>query len=254
MIATSVQQAGHAAGYDVALIGVLEFSEASLKDAVDRLLDQAVEAIVVAVAHRDAVHMVHELSLPIPVVLAQGVHPGSAMAAGIDQEAGARLATDHLLDLGHHDVAHVSGPADWIEAAQRRHGWQRAHDDRGLLPGPEVEGDWSAASGYQAGLRIGRSHEVSAVFVANDAMALGVLQALHECGRRVPEDVSVVGFDDVPEAAYYWPPLTTVHQQLADLGEQAVALALRALSGEEQPTADLLRPVLVIRRSTAILR
>lgn len=250
MIATAVQQAGHEAGYEVALVGILEFSETSLGDAVERLLDQDVEAIVVAVAHRDAVHQVRALSLPIPVVLAQGITPGEPMAAGIDQDAGAVLATQHLLDLGHHGVAHVSGPLDWVEARQRRAGWRRAHEDRDLLPGPELEGDWSAASGYDAGMRIGRAEEVTAVFVANDTMALGVLKALHECGRRVPEDVSVVGFDDVPEAAYYWPPLTTVNQQFSELGRRAVDLTVRALGGEAAPRLELLRPELVVREST----
>lgn len=251
MIALSVQQAGHAKGYDVALVGMRDFSEPSLRDAVERLLAQDVEAIVVAVAHRDAAHLVAGLSLPLPVVLAQGVTPGAAMAAGIDQEAGALLATQHLLDLGHRSVAHVSGPMAWIEAGQRRAGWHRAHEERDLLPGPELPGDWSAASGYQAGLRIGRAAETTAVFVANDAMALGVLKALHETGRRVPEDVSVVGFDNMPEAAYFWPPLTTVDQQFSELGRCAVDLAVRALEGEEEPSTGPLQPSLVTRASTA---
>jgi DNA-binding LacI/PurR family transcriptional regulator len=169
----------------------------------------------------------------------------------VDQRAGALLATEHLLDLGHEGVAHVSGPLDWIEAAQRRLGWREAHESRGKLPGPEVEGDWSAASGYDAGLRLGHHDDVTAVFVANDAMALGVLKALHECGRRVPEDVSVVGFDDVPEAGFYWPALSTVNQQFSDLGKRAVDLTVRALAGEDAPAADLLRPELVIRASSA---
>lgn len=250
MIATAVQEAGHEAGYDVAVVGVLESSEAALRDAVERLLGQAVEAIVVAVAHRDALHVVRTMSLPVPIVLAQGVSPGDPMAAGIDQVAGARAATEHLLDLGHHGIAHVSGPADWIEATQRRAGWQEAHHDRDLLPGPELTGDWSAASGYEAGLRIGRSADITAVFVGNDAMALGVLKGLHECGRSVPEEVSVVGFDDVPEAAFYWPALTTVAQPFPDLGRRAVDLTLRALDGEDQPAVDLLQPELVVRGST----
>jgi DNA-binding LacI/PurR family transcriptional regulator len=251
MIATAVQDAGHEAGYQVSVIGLPEISEDSLRDAMERLLDQAVEAIVVAVAHRDAVQVVRRLSLPIPVVLAQGVTAGVPMAAGIDQRAGALLATEHLLDLGHRGVAHVSGPLDWIEATQRRLGWREAHESRDLLPGPEVEGDWSAASGHRAGLLIGRSPDVTAVFVANDTMALGVLKALHECGRRVPEDVSVVGFDDVPEAEYYWPALTTVNQQFSELGRRAVGLTVRALEGEQEPASTLLVPELITRASSA---
>ncbi len=250
MIASAVQDAGHEAGYQVSVIGLREISDASFEEAADRLLDQAVEAVVVAVAHRDAIHVVRSLSLSIPVVLVQGVTGGEPMAAGIDQWSGALLATEHLLDLGHRQVAHVSGPLDWIEASQRRIGWHDAHQRRDLLPGPEIEGDWSAASGYDAGVRIAHSPETTAVFVANDTMALGVLRALHEAGRRVPEDVSIVGFDDVPDAGYYWPGLTTVRQQFADLGRRAVELTVRALGGEEAPETPLLVPELIVRDST----
>lgn len=251
MISAAVQEAGRAAGYEVSLVGMIELSERSLHDAVDRLLDEDVEAIVVAVALREAQSIVESLSLPIPVVLVQGVGAGTPMAAGVDQEAGAAAATAHLLDLGHRAVAHVSGPLDWVESGRRREGWRRAHEERGLLPGPEIEGDWSAASGYDAGVRICRSGEVTAVFAANDSMALGLLKALHEHGRRVPEDVSVVGFDNVPEAEFFWPPLTTVNQEFAELGRRALELAIRALEGEDAPVADLLAPALVVRRSTA---
>lgn len=251
MTALAVQDAAHAAGYDVALVGLSEMSVDSLNLAVERLRGQAVEAIVVAVAHRDALLLTRSLQLPIPVVLVEGVTPGQPMAAGIDQEAGAALATNHLLDLGHPRVAHVTGPDDWIEAAQRRAGWLGAHEARRSLPGPQLTGDWSAASGYHAGRRIADDPEITAVFVANDTMALGVLHALHERDRAVPRDVSVVGFDDVPPAAHFWPALTTVSQDFAEVGRQAVDLALRALAGELAPTAASIAPTLVVRDSTA---
>ena len=172
------------------------------------------------------------------------------MAAGVDQQAGAILATDHLLELGHLRVAHVSGPPDWIEADQRRDGWRLAHQRRGLIPGPEIAGDWSAQSGYAAGLRISADPTQTAIFVASDAMALGVLKALHERGLRVPEDISVLGFDGVPESAYYWPALTTVVQDFSALGRRALELTLRSLDGEEAPAVDLVEPTLLVRGST----
>jgi DNA-binding LacI/PurR family transcriptional regulator len=250
MIAVAVQEAGHKAGYDVSLVGVSDFGPESLQGAVDRLLDEAVEAMVVAVAHRSATERALSLALPVPLVLVQGVNAGQPMAAGIDQVEGARLATDHLLALGHRHVAHVTGPLEWVEAGQRRAGWRQAHEDHGLLPGPEMAGDWSARSGYEAGLRIAEDPDVTAVFVANDAMALGLLRALHERGVDVPGRVSVAGFDDVPEAAYFWPGLTTVSQAFSELGRTAVALTLRALGGEAHPAAPLIAPVLVPRAST----
>lgn len=251
MVATSVQDAVQAAGYEISTVRLSEFSEQELHLAVERLLDQAVEALVVAVAHRVALEHARSLELPIPVVLAEGVTPGRSMAAGIDQEHGALLASEHLLDLGHRRVAHVCGPHDWVEALQRRTGWERAHALRGLDPGPQVEGDWSSASGYDAARAILEHGDVTAVFVSNDAMALGLLNAFHERGVRVPEDVSVVGFDDVPEASYFWPPLTTVRQDFTMLGRNAVDLTLRALGGEQDPAMDLVAPEIVVRRSTA---
>src|SRR4051812_29839358 len=251
MIAVAVQDAGHEAGYDVSLVGVSEFSAETLRGAVDRLLDEAVEAIVVAVAHRTSLERALTLELPIPMVFAQGVSRGQPMSAGIDQVAGGVLATEHLLDLGHQHVAHVTGPLDWIEAGQRRAGWQLAHERRRLLPGPELNGDWSARSGYEAGLRIADDPSVTAVFAGNDGMALGLLRAMHQRGRRVPEELSVVGFDDVPDSAYLWPALTTVRQEFGALGRRAVDLTVRALRGEAAPGAELIAPELVVRESTA---
>jgi DNA-binding LacI/PurR family transcriptional regulator len=250
-IAVAVQEAGHRAGYQVSLVAVSDFHSDTLGAAVERLLDEAVEAIVVAVAHRAALERALSLELPIPLVVAQGVSAGQTMAAGIDQVAGGLLATEHLLDLGHVHVAHVTGPLDWIEAGQRREGWQRAHERRRLLPGPELTGDWTARSGYEAGLRIADDTSVSAVFVANDTMALGLLRSMHQRVRRVPEDISVVGFDNVPEAAYLWPALTTVNQELDELGQRAVDLTLRAIGGEPDPREDLITPTLLVRGSTA---
>lgn len=250
MISAAVQDVGHAAGYDVSVVGLAESSAECLREAVERLLDQAVEALVVAVAHTEALAATRALDLSIPVVITQGVSAGQPMAAGIDQHLGALIATDHLLDQGHQHVAHVTGPLDWVEAVQRTEGWREAHLRRALLPGPELAGDWSAHSGYEAGRLIADDPAITAVFVANDAMALGLLKALHERGRRVPEDVSVVGFDDVPEAAYYWPGLTTVRQDFTELGTRAVELALRSLKGEEEPALELVVPELVVRSST----
>jgi len=250
MIADAVQDAALKSGYEVALIGLDGFAAESLHAAVDRLLDQAVEAIVVAVAHGEARAAVTAWDLPVPVVVAQGAAAGESMAAGIDQEEGGRRATEHLLGLGCRGVAHVTGPVDWVESAQRRAGWLRAHHDLGLAPGPEILGDWSTASGYQAGRRLAQDPSVDAVFAGNDAMALGVLRALHEHGRRIPDEISVVGYDDVPDAEYFWPSLSTVRQDFDELGRRAVDLLVRALDSEARPCVDLLTPELVVRSSS----
>ena len=128
----------------------------------------------------------------------------------VDQAAGAFAATRHLLEAGHRTVWHVSGPPDWFDSAGRIAGWRSALEAAGAEVPPIVPADWSAASGYRAGQMLARMPEVTAIFAANDHLALGILRAMSERGRRVPHDVSVVGFDDVPEAAYFIPPLTTV--------------------------------------------
>lgn len=252
MIAVAVQDAAHEAGYSVAQVGLVSLTDGELRRHLDRLLDQAVEAVVVAVAQRAALDTVAALDLPVPVVLVQGVTPGQPLAAGIDQAVGGRLATGHLLDVvaGRGTVAHVGGPPDWVEAQVRREGWLAEHESRGAPAGPELAGDWSARSGYEAGLRLAGDRDVAGVFVANDAMALGLLRAMHEQGRAVPGEVAVVGFDDAPESAYAWPPLSTVRQDFAALGKRAVDLAVRALGGEADASVGLVVPELVVRASS----
>ncbi|AUY54731.1 substrate-binding domain-containing protein, partial [Streptomyces sp. CB01881] len=138
-----------------------------------------------------------------------------------------------------------------LESQDREEGWRRTLQAAGA-PVPDVErGDWSARSGYQAGLRIAQLPDVTAVFCANDHMALGLLRALHEAGRAVPEEISVVGFDDIPEAAYFIPPLTTVRQDFGELGRRALELLVAELEGgaKPSPTHERIPPELVLRRS-----
>lgn len=249
-ILSAVNEAGHLAGYDVSLVGLDEVSPRSLRSAVDRLLDLNVEAIVIAVAHQEARDTVQALNVSVPLVAVQGVEDGDPMSAGVDQRLGAAMATKHLLDLGHTNIAHVAGPLDWMEARQRLEGWRRTLDDADVVSGAEIGGNWTADSGYRAGCSAALTTETTALFVANDTMALGVLRAMHERGRRVPEDLSVVGFDNVPDSAYYWPALTTVNQDLARIGREAVDLAVRSLRGETNPSTALIDPTLIVRSST----
>ncbi|GAB3994106.1 LacI family DNA-binding transcriptional regulator [Nocardioides marmoraquaticus] len=253
MINAAVQEAAHTEGYSVELVGVRELTPEALQGSVERLLDQAVEALVVAVAHRDSMEVVRALDLPVPLVTVQGVRAGQAMAVGIDQHHGGELATRHLLEVvGERGrVAHLAGPSDWTEAEMRREGWRAAIDDARADPGRVLEGDWSAASGYEAGRELLADPDVAGIFVANDDMALGLLRAVHEAGRRTPHHVAVVGFDDQPVARFYWPPLSSVRQDFAALGTRAVDLALRALAGERDASADLVVPELVVRASSS---
>ena len=143
-----------------------------------------------------------------------------------NQAEGARSATAHLLELGHRTVWHLSGPQDSFSARRRAASWHRTLKAAGADIPPVVYGDWSAESGYRVGLQLAARPGLTAVFAANDQMALGLMRALHEAGRRVPQDVSVVGYDDVAEAGYFRPPLTTVHQHFEEVGRRCVALLL----------------------------
>jgi LacI family transcriptional regulator len=162
------------------------------------------------------------------------------------------LATQHLLDLGHATVWHVSGPVQWREAAVRQEGWHDTLVRAGRDAPPAVAGDWSAQSGYEAGRLLARVPDLTAVFVGNDHMALGLMHALAERERRIPQDISIVGFDDIPEAAHLTPPLTTLRQDFTALGRAAVAELLAQLNNHP-PVASPgpIVPELVIRSSTA---
>lgn len=159
----------------------------------------------------------------------------------------------HLLGLGHRTVWHVTGPRTSYASQRRAQAWRDTLREAGR-PVPEpLHGDWSAGSGYAAGLTLADEPSCTAVFAANDQMALGLLRAFHERGRAVPGDISVVGFDDISDSAFFVPPLTTVHQDFAEVGRRCVQRALAQIRENEasRPGTDLVPTRLVIRASTA---
>ena len=237
-------------GYAVNLLPVLDSTPDAVRAAFGQLGEQAFDGVIILVeAHRLA-----GLALPegLPVVMVDSSAQYDCPIVDNDQAHGARLATEHLLDLGHETVWHVAGPADSFTARRRCASWQRTLELHDRAVPPMLPGDWSTASGYEAGRRLAEDDEVTAVFTANDQMALGVLRAMHERGRRVPDDVSVVGFDDIEEAPYFWPPLTTIHQSFAEIGQRAVESLVREIQSVEHEQREVLVPTrLVIRDSTA---
>lgn len=256
----SVQTAAREAGYFVSAIDLPEVTRQDVTEAVEHLRDQRVEGIVLIAANDEALEAVRAQETgDLPVVVVEGDLSRARLTAGVDNHLGAVLATEHLLGLGHTRVQHVAGPAQWTEARERLAGWRTALQSAGQRPPEHLVGDWSAGSGHAAGVLLAAQTDVTAVFVANDHMAIGVLRALHEAGVRVPEDVSVVGFDDLPESAYLIPPLTTVRQDFPAIGRRAIEVLQQAVEERRDPAgpaADdqlgkLLRPGLVVRRSTA---
>ena len=225
----------------------------SLRRAMTRLRRLDVDGILVVAPQRSAVDMLAEMSGDIPLVaVASGPHE-VVSAVAIDHHAGAAAATRHLLELGHRTVFHIAGPADGQEPGQRLAGWR----DTLLAAGAEIPlpmvGDWSPDVGYELGRRLGERTDVTAIFVANDQMALGVLRALHEAGRRVPGDVSVVGFDGSPQGEFFSPPLTTVRQNYAELGRRSLEVLLTEIEvGRHARVHDTIPAELIVRASTAV--
>ncbi|MFD3499727.1 LacI family DNA-binding transcriptional regulator [Streptomyces sp. NPDC058676] len=244
-------------GYALRVVNTMEGDPAGIAGAVDSLLDQGVDGIVISEpideggADKDV-----SLRADVPVLVLGAPPTGTAttvLTAGDGADLMARTATEHLLDLGHATVHHLAGPQRWFAARDRLEGWRATLTAHGRDVPPVVEGDWSAASGYRAGRELAEDGDVTAVFAANDDMAIGLIRALTEAGRRVPEDVSVVGFDDIPVAAYVTPPLTTVRQPFDAVAQEGLKRLVHSI---ENPDADPLPssdpPVdLIIRTSTA---
>jgi len=246
------EQAAGAAGFAVNVGGVRGLDRHSIADVVDRHLDQRVAGLVIIAPVVSASEAVDQMPTDIPLVTIDGDPERATALVTVDQAAGARAATQCLLEAGHETVWHVSGPADWFDSAGRISGWEQALRDAGAEVPPLVPADWTAASGYRAGQMLARMRDVTAIFAANDHLALGVLRALNERGRRVPDEVSLVGFDDVPEAAYFTPPLTTVRPDFDAVAKASLALLLRQIeSGERSRERHTIAPTLVRRRSVA---
>ncbi|WP_290856764.1 LacI family DNA-binding transcriptional regulator [Hamadaea sp.] len=247
-----IEQAARSANYFVSIASLRSIDRGSLLDAVGRLRDQAVEGIVVIAPQTPVAGALEVAASGVPLVgVACGVTE-NVPTVGIDQHGGGELATRHLLELGHRTVHHVAGPLRWLDAVGRLEGW-RAELKRAGAPVPEPEqGDWSAESGYAAGRKLAADPDVTAVFCANDHMALGLLRAFHEAGRSVPGEVSVVGFDDIPETTFFQPPLTTVRQDFGELGRLSLGLLVDHLTqgGSGPPEHVELPPTLIIREST----
>ena len=218
--------------------------------AIDRLRDQGVDGVLVIAPQEAAARALHRLPPGLPVVATEAGTQDDVPLVAVDQRAGAEAVTRHLLALGHRTVWHVSGPPDWLEAQDRVRGWRETLAAAGARapdgPGGRLERPLGHALAHDL------PADATAVFVANDQMALGVLRALHELGRRVPADVSVAGFDDIPEAAYFTPPLTTVRQRFDEVGRQALLALLAQLDGEARTgSRTTIAPELIVRASTA---
>ena len=222
-------------------------------------LEQSVEGIIIVVPQLAVAAHIAALHTPVPVVFmaawdADGINDQQVLHVSIDQRLGARLAVNHLLSLGHTTVTHVAGVQEQFDGKERVIGWREALAAQNAPPGQLVEGSWLADDGYLAGLQLAPSIKSgtgpTAIFAANDQLALGLVHAFWEKGISVPDDVSLVGFDDESVARHVTPPLTTLRQPFENLGRTAVGRLLAAIRGERAEQVRI-EPTLIRRTSTA---
>lgn len=238
-------------GYATTVISVEKPDEVSVQAALDTLDDTGVGGIIVIAPLVEMAAAVWNASFRVPVemIAAGASSTPNVFTYSENQELGARLATQHLIDLGHTDIAHFAGSMDWFDGRVRKRGWEAALRDAGLKPGLCLEGDWSPRWAYETGLRLVREKKVpQAIFAASDHTALGLIRAFAENGISVPDDVSVVGFDDIEGSDYFLPPLTTVRQDFTALALMSMEVLLGAMEGREVDRTPI-APTLVVRTS-----
>jgi len=190
------------------------------------------------------------VSIDVPYVSLQSTGRDPDHALSVDQIAGARMATRHLIELGHRGIYHLAGPQDWIEAEARMRGFLDEMSSQDVPTTAPILGDWTADFGYWAGRELLTVRDFTAIFASNDQMALGLMHAVRDSGLEIPRDISIIGFDDIPEAPHFWPPLTTVRQDFAELGRRCVALLLGDLDPAAADYHGTIVPELIIRGST----
>ena len=247
----AIEAAARTAGYNLDIVRLPAVTRSSVGEAAAGLHERGVDGIIAIAPHAWAPRALRSAVRHTPLVVVEG-GAGELPTVAVDQEKGAVLATEHLLALGHRTVFHLAGPSGWLEAKARERGWRETLRRAGRETPPVLRGSWGVRSGYDAGHRLAAASGPLAVFVANDQMALGVLRAFHEAGVGVPGQASVVGFDDVPEGAYFTPPLTTVRQDFDEVGRRALMLLLEQIpAGDGRERHVVVEPRLVVRESTA---
>ncbi|MGW2643046.1 LacI family DNA-binding transcriptional regulator [Streptomyces sp. NPDC001348] len=250
-----VERAVRDTGYALRVVNTVEGDPTGVAGAVDSLLDQGVDGIVISEPIDDGHGEDFSTRGDVPVLVlgAPALSTPRTLAAGVGADLMARAATEHLLELGHETVHHLAGPQRWYAARDRLEGWRSTLAAHGRRIPPVAEGDWSASAGYAAGRELAADGDLTAVFAANDDMAIGLIRALAEAGRRVPEDVSVVGFDDNPVAAYVTPPLTTMRQPFDTVAQEGLKRLVHSIENPDAPPLPATEPPvdLVIRASTA---
>lgn len=247
----SIVNAAQQRGYSTTLVSLEDLELASLRAAIDELQNENVDGMVVLAPISGAAFFADMMADKLPMVRFEPGLDNGTTSVSVDEVAGARMATRHLLELGHKSVWHVAGPDGWLGTEARILGWREELAAAGIPAQAPLCGDWSSASGFEAGLKLANIADVTAVFVANDQMALGLIKALKSRNIHVPEDISVVGFDDLPEAQYFEPALTTVRLDFSEVGQRCVDRLLDMIAGYQLAPQPAVPPELIVRASAA---
>ncbi|HXR73117.1 LacI family DNA-binding transcriptional regulator [Actinocrinis sp.] len=249
----AIERSARRLGYAVSVAHTSEDDQHGVADAIEGLLEQGVDGIVVAEAIDEG-----QITVTVDVpVLTIGRFPGLVAARRIrsaeKSDRSGSVATRHLIELGHTEIRHIAGPPRWWASRDRADSWRAALLEASLPVVEPVAGDWSCESGYRAGLQLAEDRAMTAVFVANDDMAIGLIRALQDAGRQVPGDVSVIGMDDIPSARFLRPALTTIAQDFDAVATEGVGLLAAEISepGAVERTLHEVDPPLIVRESTA---
>ena len=259
---TGVEQRSYELGYSLLFSLLPNAQETNVQPVLDSFVARRVDGIIWAVSeigdNRSWMRPEVLSRLPPVVFVTMQPRPGFSIVV-VENQAGAAQAAQHLIDLGRRKIGAITGPLVWWEARERLAGFKHTLEQAGLevTPAQVVEGDWTAASGKRGMLRLLEQYpQIDAVFAANDQMALGALGVAHQQGKRIPEDIAFVGFDNIPESDCFWPPLTTVEQHLFDVGGAAVQMLHNLIEAEQNghedqdPQVRILKAELCIRESS----
>lgn len=250
---SNIEQAARTRGYHLSISSIAALTRGELEQAVNTLRRQRVDGILIIEPLLGAeTDFLKEQSAVIPIVLVDANPSAGLPCSSIDQHSGGRLGAEHLLRLGHRRIALICGPQQWNDARLRQQGWLSALREAQIKPVAQAFGDWSAASGYAAARALLAQKPFSGLLVANDQMALGAYRALREAGLKVPREVSVVGFDNLPESEYFDPPLSTIEQDFPSLGQTSLTQLLSLIEAPKTTASmQVIPPKLVVRASTA---
>lgn len=246
----AIEEAAREHEYTVSVFSAGEVEERRIDAGLADLVTQGIEGLCVIAPRASSLDVLRAQAAGLPTLVVKEDPDAEMHTVAVDQRSGTAAAVRHLIDLGHRSILHVAGPQDWFDARARAEAWRACLQESGLAVREPVVGDWSSDSGYEIGKAL-PIDGATAVFVANDQMALGLIHGLSERGIDVPGDISVVGFDDVPDARHYRPPLTTVRQDFVTLGRRVIAELLAGIEGAEAEHRGLIIPELILRASTA---